>query len=134
MTQPSLLADIQRERPKPHKRVRSTSVKAYEQGRESFKGRKGDVLRWLAAFFNRYNFSPTSAELAEWIVMRSSESVHTGCLDCLTLYARRGLNDLERASRKVQSVVRVVKGASRICSVTGNECETWQIIERGTRA
>ncbi len=145
MTQPSLLADIQRDKPKPHKRVRETSVTAYEQGRESFNGRKGDVLRWLAAFWNKYNFSPTSAELSEWLLMRSDQDTHTGCLNCLTLYVRRGLSDLQRPSRKIQSAVesqgdaakkakkRIAKDGTRTCSITGEEVETWRIIERGTR-
>ena len=49
--------------PRPHKRVRQTSKAAYALGRVKFSGRKGEVLRWLAGFWNRFQVAPTSGEL-----------------------------------------------------------------------
>lgn len=130
-SQPSLLGDVQRAE-RPRKRVRPTSVAAYAQGRDSFRGRKADVLRWLAGYFNFYQSSPTSAELARWSYTLM-ETLDPGDWTARVLLVRRGLSDLQRPSKTVQGTVQAVKAGSRVCQVTGRTCCTWAVIERGTR-
>jgi hypothetical protein len=121
MTQQSLLSDLQRE-DRAWKRVRTTSATAYELGRESFNGRKAEVLRWLAAYWNRFNESPTSDELAQW-TEGLPERTREG-LDQL-LYVRRAISDLQDCG-----VVEAV--TPRKSRVSGRVCETWHVRERAT--
>ena len=104
--------------PKPvRKRVRQTSIAAYAEARESLVGRKADVLRWLAAWWNRYQNSPTSAELSAWVT-----SV-TMSRDAKLLYIRRGLSDLQKIG-----VVETVE--KRPCRQTERTCHVWRVTQR----
>ncbi len=118
MTQPPLPGC---EVPRTHKIVRTTSKLAYDIGREQFKGRKGDTLRYLAAWWNRWQTSPTSAELTKWAPVGWSS------WDYGVLYIRRGLSDL-----KADGIVEPVPNGERECAVTHHRCETWRVCERGT--
>lgn len=68
--------------------VRDTSIAAYAHGRDTFEGRKADVLRWLAAYYNARHTWPTSTELAAQTPAEGRDE--TGHL----LHIRRGLTDL----------------------------------------
>jgi hypothetical protein len=109
------------EPPRQHKQVRTTSKLAYNIGRETFKGRKATVLRCLAAFWNRWQTSPTSAELAKWADPTPAQS-----WDFALLLTRRGLSDL-----KAVGIVEPVPNGERECGVTHHRCETWRVVERG---
>lgn len=66
MTQLGLLTEIERI-DKPRKRVRQVSVQGYADLRGNVEQRREFVLRKLAAFWNRYQQSPTCAELTDWL-------------------------------------------------------------------
>src|SRR5262245_53223571 len=129
------MADLELTAPgekRPHKRVRSTSAMAYEHGREHFTGRKGDVLRHLAHYWNRHNESPTSAELAKAVWNWRDQDGKPNWMvekfyswDAMLLWVRRGLSDLD-ATGAVESPDK------RLCRVTGKTCVTWRVRERGT--
>ncbi len=123
MTQPYFTAmtpETQR-REKIRKRVRQTSVAAYADGRERFTGRKANVLRWLAAYYNRFQDWPTSAELAAEIDEHGYEG---GNWTAHVLYMRRGLSDLQTSAV-------VEANGKRTCDVTGRVCETWRVTPLG---
>jgi hypothetical protein len=128
-------ATVKRE--KIRRRVRPTSIAQYGEGRERFTGRKAEVLRWLAAYYNRYQESPTSAELAQ---IHPDFIAEIAVVDqtpwgnrqppnfdgtlTLLLYVRRGLSDLQTSG--------IVKAnGPRKCRVTGRKCETWRVVEVG---
>ena len=104
---------------RPRRRVRETSKAAYADGRARFVGRKADVLRWLAAYFNLTQANPTSAELASWNTELNAND------DRVLLFVRRGLSDLQTAG-----VVEAVPQGKRKCRVTGSSCETWRVVSR----
>lgn len=56
----------------PRKRVRKVSIGTYRELRDSgrLRGRAAQVLRCLAAFFNRYQEWPTPAELTRYMFER----------------------------------------------------------------
>ncbi len=120
MTQPPLPGC---ETPREHRNVRETSKIQYAVARDEFEGRRGDVLRWLSAYFNLKQVSPTSGELAKY--------AETRCLspnwDWLLLYVRRGLS-----ACKETGVIEPVPNGERHCKITGNLCETWRVTMRGT--
>jgi hypothetical protein len=103
--------------PRRHRTVRDTSVQQYAVGREQFTGRKADVLRWLAHYWNHYQESPTSAELAR------HESPTLRPTTDEILFVRRGLSDL-------QTVGLVETVEKRKCAVTGATCHVWRIRQR----
>jgi hypothetical protein len=92
-------------------------VASYAVGREKFTGRKADVLRWLAHYWNHYQDSPTSAELAK------NESPTRMMTTDELLYVRRGLSDLQ-----THGLVETVE--KRRCTVTGRTCRTWRVTQR----
>src|SRR4051812_32337191 len=107
--------------PRPRRLVRPVSRAGYAIGREQFKGRAGNVLRWLAAFWNRHTRWPMSEELADWgLVLRESR---IACAECRLLYVRRGLSDLGRKG-EVRSIQ---NGQRRSARRRHLECETWAI-------
>jgi len=109
--------------PRRHRRVRDTSVASYAVGRETFIGRKADVLRWLAHYWNARQVSPTSAELA-WYQGTQPSSWKRPLFGMeRTLYIRRGLSDLQ-----TDGLVETVE--KRKCAVTGRTCHTWRITQR----
>jgi sulfur relay (sulfurtransferase) DsrC/TusE family protein len=118
MSQPSLL-DLPAVRTKVHRNVRATSKAQYAVAREQFTGRKADVLRWLAAYWNRYNVSPTSAEL---LAAQGYTEMNTDWIEKL-LYARRGLSDL-------QTTGNVEAAGKRACRISGRLVETWRVTPR----
>lgn len=120
VSQPSLL-DVPV--PKKHKPVRQTSRAVYAIGLERFTGRKGAVLRHLAAHWNAKQISPTSAELAHWLRTRGVEEVRGKDFTWIVLWVRRGLSDLEGTG--------IVHGSeSRSCGVTNQVCLTWRVVQR----
>ena len=107
---------------RPWKRVRDTSRAAYADGRERFTGRKADVLRWLAYYWNCHQESPTSAELTAFEVSRETGDMREGWISHI-LYVRRGLSDLQTSG--------VVESAGkRTCRVTNKLCHTWRVVSR----
>lgn len=121
MTQPSLL-DLPV--PKRHKTTRQTSRAAYAHGREHFTGRRADVLRHLSAWWNRFQLSPTSAELAMWTRGDYPALDWTAHL----LRIRRGLSDL-----MLTGIIEHVPQGQRACDVSGELCETWRVREIGSQ-
>jgi hypothetical protein len=122
MTQPVFAElNIDARRQKIRKRVRAVSVQQYAEGRERFTGRKADVLRWLAAYYNRFQSWPTAAELAAW----DEESRGAGLLDwtAQVLHVRRGISDLQSAG--------LVEPNGRKRDLSGRRCETWRVVEVG---
>jgi hypothetical protein len=117
--QPSLL-DLPDVRQKVHKRVRPTSRAQYAVAREQFTGRRAHVLRFLAAFWNHWNDSPTSAELADYVALDAASPF--GKTDRL-LYVRRGLSDLQ-LTNDVQAA------GKRVCRISGKVCMTWRVTPR----
>ena len=124
MSQPSLL-DLPPREPRTHRRVRETSIGAYAEARERLKGRKADVLRWLAAYYNWRNAWPTSAELASHITYPFPADTDR------LLYVRRGLADLSAESKQQTLALRVVESCgSRRCTVSGRTCLVWRVVQR----
>jgi hypothetical protein len=108
---------------RPWKRVRETSRAAYADGRERFTGRRADVLRWLAAWWNARQEWPTSAEVANehyWL-----DDIRMTDYSAAVLFVRRGLSDLQ-----VAGVVEAVPQGQRRCRVTGRRCEVWRVVSR----
>jgi hypothetical protein len=122
MTQPDFDFTAPTER-KPWKRVRETSKATYAIGRQRFTGRRADVLRWLAAMWNRHNASPTSGELAS----HGASEFLGRSWDWVLLYTRRGLSDLLKTG-----IVEHVPNGVRRCTRTHSACETWRVRERGS--
>lgn len=117
---PSMEPETQ-QREKVRRRVRAVSRTQYAEGRARFKGRKGDVLRWLAAFYNRFQVWPTSAELGAWL--RQKPRYARRCRECFALHVRRGMSDLIDAGL-VQSA------GIRPCSASERVVESWKIKSR----
>lgn len=116
------LSPSEQKREKIRKRVRPTSRGQYAVGREKFRGRKANVLRWLAAFYNRWQQNPTSAELADYST--GYEMLLKDWMSLL-LYVRRGLSDLQAAG-----LVESVPHGDRKCAVTESKCCTWRVRQR----
>jgi hypothetical protein len=124
MTQPELDFTAPPEK-RPHKRVRDTSKLAYAIGRETFEGRKADALRHLAAYWNRFNHSPTSAELTAW-TDKGEHLFPSPAFQVALLRMRRGLSDLKRLGLAEPH-------HKRICEFTGRLVETWRVREAGSQ-
>ncbi len=107
--------------PRRHKPTRQTSREVYKVARAEFQGRKADTLRYLSGYWNRWQQSPTSAELT----MRAP--VFWSSYDYGVLYIRRGLSDLKAAG-----LVEPVPNGKRNCAITGHVCETWRVREIGS--
>lgn len=123
MTQPDFDFTAPTEK-RPHKRVRDTSKEAYAIGRQVFSGRKANALRHLAAYWNRFQESPTAAELTTWV----DELHHHYTSDhfkVAVLTMRRGLSDL-----KADGIA--IPGFPRRCMVTNRYAETWRVREVGS--
>lgn len=124
MTQLSLLSAVETVE-KPHKRVRTTSRAVYARQRDTDvqreadgkETREGRVLRCLAAWFNRYQYSPTAYELFHRMV-KTGESV-------------TDLNDVRPRLTSLcdKGLVRACK--KRRCTVTKKTVLTWKVREAG---
>jgi hypothetical protein len=113
-------ATVKRE--KVRKRVRPTSIAQYAEGRERFKGRRGDVLRWLAAFYNRFQVWPTAAELGCWL--RKRQRYERRCAECFALHIRKGVSQLIDTGL-------VRSNGERVCDISGRTVEAWRITPAG---
>lgn len=118
---PSMEPETQR-RDAPWRLVRPSSIAQYADGRERFEGRKGDVLRWLAAFYNRFQAWPTATELGAWL--RRKPRYARRCPDCFALHIRKGVSALIKAGV-------VVSNGTRACRVTGHWVESWRVVPVG---
>jgi hypothetical protein len=109
--------------------VRRISVEQYALGRSRFSGRKADVLRYLAHYYNVRQQWLTSGELAMWARRAHGNEafVSSRSWDKLLLDVRRGLCDLGRAGL-VKSQGKVYQ---RTCRVQGTLCEIFKIVELG---
>jgi hypothetical protein len=122
MKQPALdLYDVPPAAKRPWRRVRETSRAAYADGRERFTGRRAEVLRMLAAHFNRTQEWPTSAELCQDGDFTAAHVSRTW--GDQILYTRRGLVDL-------QAVGVVESAGTRHCHITGGSCHIWRVVPR----
>lgn len=114
-------------REKVRRRVRDTSIQQYAEGRERFTGRRANVLRWLAAYYNRRQEWPTSSEVLAWAWDDHSDADDDRCFrnyDAAILYVRRGMSDLQTSGV-------VAANGKRTCRQTGRVCETWRVIPVG---
>lgn len=121
MTQPDFDFTAPTEK-RPHKRVRESSKAVYAIGRAKFVGRQAKALRWLAAYWNHYNQSPTSAELAVFSYLPG------GCFECHKLLVRRGLSDLHRTG----IIEHVPPRSLHVCRVTKRCADRWRVREIGS--
>lgn len=125
MTQPSLL-DVPT--PRRHRIVRETSIASYAEARERLRGRAADVLRFLGAFWNARQVSPTSAELdaharsSGWMTLARRPMAEMQPIESL-LYIRRGLSDLQ-----TKGLVETVE--TRECFVSGSRVHSWRVTQR----
>ena len=113
------------EPPRVHKRQRQTAREVYrrqraedvakaEQGKET---REGQVLRCLAAWWNRYQTSPTALELLRWMRDRGESVFDANSVrPRLTKLVKQGL---------------VRPGEKRACQVSGETVLTWKVREIG---
>jgi DNA-binding transcriptional ArsR family regulator len=123
VTQPALNFDGT---PAPRRRirrnVRQTSIQQYAEGRERFVGRRGDVLRWLSAYYYRVQVWPTAAELTK------AENPELAFLEpefqMEQLNIRRGLSDLQQAGV-------VEANGARVCRVSGRHVQSWRVVPVG---
>ena len=127
MTQLSLLPSAGRGE-RRRRRLRETSIAAFQDGRERFSGRRGNVLKWLECFIDNCEMQPTSAELADFAVedCGAYDDTPYNHFSEIVLYVRRGLTDLQRVG-----VVGAVPHGQRECRLTKHKCETWRIIPVG---
>lgn len=105
-------------RTRPWRRVRETSRAAYAVARETLIGREGDVLRWLAGYYNSRQTWPTAAELTE---ARRHEMVGDWT---------RKVQHVRRAITELQELGLVEAAGSRPCVVARRKCETWRVVSR----
>lgn len=110
-------------REKVRKRVRPTSRAQYADGRERFKGRRGHVLRWLAAYYNLKQQWPTSGELARYAADSFGEAEWSW--DRTLLYTRRGLSDLQTSG-----IIETEPDGDRICHESIRKCCVWRVKSR----
>lgn len=119
--------------PRKHRNTRDTCIASYVHGRETFTGRKADVLCWLSAHWNVKQTNPTSAELSEYARHRLAEGSPLHGKAERLLYVRRGLSDLQLNG--VVEVATINLGGTdvqkkRICAVTGRVCCVWRVVQR----
>lgn len=110
-----------------HKRARQTSREIYRRQRaediqRAINGqetREGQVLRLLAAFWNRYQFSPTALEVMRWGQEQGEP-----------------LFDVNSVRPRITALVAaglVEPRARRVCQVSGKTVWTWACREIGSR-
>jgi hypothetical protein len=129
--QPSLL-DLPFREERPRKRVRLVSKDVYRELRDSDRlgTRAADVLRSLAAFYNRHQDWPTAPELTRWMVEHGD-------------LPREDFN-LVRPRLTEMCVGRIVDGMTvgggvldvlprRVCRVTGQPAHPWKVREAGSQ-
>ena len=115
------LAPTDQKREKVRKRVRPTSRAQYAMARLRLRGRAANVLRWLAAYYNRQQIWPTSAELANYVTADVAD--WRGEWHWTLLFVRRGLSDLQ-AKGLAESV------EQRPCQVARGKCCVWRVRSR----
>lgn len=124
----SLLVSLERATPRPRKRQRQTARASYaaqratdeqrrQQGKET---RQGQVLRCLAAYWNRYQESPTALEL-----MREMRANGEPLFDA---------NSVRPRITALCALGLVRANAARICRVSGQRVRTWIVREVGDSA
>jgi len=101
----------------PRKRVRQTSRNVYKLDRERLEGKRGQVLRILAAYFNEKQVSPTALELLNWSLARGEKFFDVNSL-------RPRLTELENAGL-------IATGPARKCAISGKVAHTWHVREVG---
>lgn len=123
MNQPSLLDAVVRAE-KPYKRVRQTSRESYRRQRaidvqkaqDGEEERKAQVLRCLAAWWNRHQEWPTARELYEGM-RQIGESVDD-------------INSVRPRLTSLCDVGLVEAGAKRKCRCSGRTVHVWRITQR----
>lgn len=133
MNVPTLFSlDGHNTRPQPRKRVRAVSSGRYRAMREdgALSRRAADVLRELAAFYNKRAYWPTVQELTFWMF-------NTGDLPRLDsrLIAPR-ITELSRGVMNRETREYVGGGViealpARRCRVAGSHAHPWRIREQG---
>lgn len=111
---------------RPHKRQRQTARLVYARKRDEDKAkakagketREGQVLRCLAAWWNRYQTSPTALELLAWM-KEQGEPVFD-------------VNSVRPRIRQLVEDGLVEPRAKRRCIVSGMTVHTWSVREAGS--
>jgi len=118
--------DVPPAAPAPHKLVRQTSREVYRRQRaidavkaaHGIETREGQVLRCLAAWWNRFQTTPTALELLAWMKERDEPLFDVNSIrPRLTELLERGL--IEPAGK-------------RRCIVSGKTVHTWRVREAGS--
>lgn len=112
--------------PRVHKRQRQTAREVYKVRRGDDKRKKaageetrtGQVLRCLAAWWNRFNTSPTALELLNWMRERG-EPVFD-------------VNSIRPRLKELVDQGLVEPRAKRQCIVSGQTVWTWAVREAGS--
>ena len=122
MNQPNFLDVVAREE-RPRKRVRAVSKAVYAELRDSerLSKREADVLRELAAYYNRRAEWPTVGELTAW--MHEHRDIPR---NDTRLVAPR-MTALCRTHRIVEPL------PARPCAVLGSKAHGWRVTEAGAR-
>ena len=128
--------DVTREERRPWKVTTGTSRMAVKEAERSgrLSARLTCVSVALRAMWNRSQRSPTSDELAtemwELDLLRDGENPEDETKrDWYTLTVRRALSALQ-----AKGAVEKTKNGVRVSAVSGRQCETWRVVERGTGA
>ncbi len=122
MTQLSLLTTVMHVE-RPRKRVRQVSRGTYAELRDSgqLAKREGDVLRELAAFYNRRAQWPTVGELTLWMFEHGDIPRND-----TRLVAPR-MTELCRTHQVVEPL------PARPCAVLGSKAHSWRVTEAGAK-
>jgi hypothetical protein len=133
MTQPSLLDAVARQE-RPRKRVRAVSRAQYAALRDGnqLSKRAADVLRELAAFYNRTAYWPTAAELTRWMFEHRDLPRDDSRLIAprLTEFSR-GVKD--RTTGVYRGGGLVDNLPARPCQVAGKKAHPYRITEAGAK-
>lgn len=125
MTQPSLLDAVVREE-RPRKLQRQTARAVYARQRDDDRAkaaagketREGQVLRCLAAWWNRYQTSPTALELLAWM-RANGEPVFDA-------------NSVRPRLTRLTELGLVTPGEKRACRISGKFVHVWKVREAGS--
>lgn len=113
--------------PRVHKRARQTSREVYrvaraqdiQRAKTGKETRKAQVLRNLAAYWNRFQRSPTALELLAWMQERGERV--------------RDVNDVRPKLHYLFKDGLVESAGTRRCIITGKNVHTWRVREAGSR-
>lgn len=132
ITEPTYLPSLEREtvvREKVRRRVRQSSIGQYAVARDLLTvEREAEALRRVAAFWNRWQRSPTVGELAAKMLRDNRCAVNPESWQFMgaRLWLARGISGLQK-----RGLVESVPSGERRCHQTGVTVETWRVTLAG---